>query len=81
MSQDETQVMMSTLEASDDQKKNKNEIYGDFRDTVKVDGRTVQCLYDTVATKASVSQKMKVLRYVWPTDFKFLLDILNHAKL
>jgi len=32
--------------------------------------------------KTSVSQKMKVLRYDWPSHFMFLLDILiNPAKL
>jgi len=59
MSEDETQVMMSMLEASHDQKKNKDEVYGDFIDTVKVNGRTVQCLYDTGTTKAALKQGLE----------------------
>src|SRR6218665_1590196 len=32
------------------------------------------CMCVCVYVCISVSQKMKVLRYDWPTDFKFLLD-------
>src|SRR6218665_2868396 len=50
---DEAQVMMLTLEVSDDQN-NSVEVYKDFIDTVKVNGRSVQSLYDTGATKAAI---------------------------
>lgn len=33
--------MMSTLEVSDDDKKSSDEVYGDFIDTVKVEGKPV----------------------------------------
>ena len=59
MGEDETQAMMSMLEASDDQKKNEDEVYGDFIDTVKVNGRRVQCLYDTGTTKAALKQGLE----------------------
>jgi len=45
-----------TLEMSDDQKKNSLEVYKDFIDTLKVNGRSVQSLYDTGATKAAIRQ-------------------------
>src|SRR6218665_1115930 len=58
---DEAQVMMLTLEVSDDQNKNSVEVYKDFIDTVKVNGKSVQSLYDTGATKAAIRQGWKRL--------------------
>src|SRR6218665_579917 len=67
---DEAQVMMLTLEVSDDQNKNSVEEYKDFIDTVKVNGRSVQSLYDTGATKAAIRQGLEKTdqytgKYAW----------------
>src|SRR6218665_304451 len=67
---DEAQVMLLTLEMSDDQKKNSVEVYNDFIDTVKVNGRSVQSLYDTGATKAAIRQGLEKTdqytgKYTW----------------
>src|SRR6218665_956916 len=67
---DEAQVMLLTLEVSDDQNKNSVEAYKDFIDTVKVNGRSVQSLYDTGATKAAIRQGLEKTnqytgKYAW----------------
>src|SRR6218665_191710 len=67
---DEAQVMLLTLEVSDDQEKNSVEVYAGFIDTVKVSGRSVQSLYDTGATKAAIRQGLEKTnqytgKYAW----------------
>src|SRR6218665_1768118 len=67
---DEAQVMLLTLEVSDDQKKNSVDVYKDFIDTVKVNGRSVQSLYDTGATKAAIRKGLEKTdqytgKYTW----------------
>lgn len=57
--QDDAQMMMSTLRVSDDQKKDSDEVYRDFIDTMKIDGKPVQCLYDTGATKAAPNEGLE----------------------
>src|SRR6218665_1830680 len=67
---DEAQVMLLTLEVSDDQKRNSVDVYKDFIDTVKVNGRSVQSLYDTGATKAAIRKGLEKTdqytgKYTW----------------
>src|SRR6218665_3704796 len=62
--------MLLRLEVSDDQNKNSVEAYKDFIDTVKLNGRSVQSLCDTGATKAAIRQGLEKTnqytgKYAW----------------